>query len=272
MLHWPRNYSLGVQCHPDSTTMAAANDAHHQMVSGDTFGVVDLPLVSPTIVDQIVALPANWHGAGVLRPEVLHTFVDLVGNQRVAHSAETGTGKSTLLLSHLSSDHKVFTKDDDGGGDSLRRVRESPLLNRDFVDFIIGPTQVTVPNYSFDHSLDLVFIDGPHGYPFPDLEYLTFYPHLSHRALFVLDDIHIATIKNLFLFLREDKMFDLVCVTGNTAFFHRTDAPTFDPLGDGWWLQQYNARRLPLRRRMSEAARARIPPSARRTIKHVINR
>ena len=72
------------------------------MVSGDTFGVVDLPLASPTlgdIVDQIVALPASWHGAGVLRPEVLHTFVDLVGNQRVAHSAETGTGKSTLLLS-----------------------------------------------------------------------------------------------------------------------------------------------------------------------------
>jgi hypothetical protein len=236
---------------------------------------MDLPLVPTTlvdIVDQIVALPADWHGAGVLRPEVLHTFVDLVGNQRVARSAETGTGKSTLLLSHLSSDHKVFTKDDDDGGDSLRRVRESPLLNRDSVDFVVGPTQVTVPSYSFEQSLDLVFIDGPHGYPFPDLEYLTFYPHLSHRALFVLDDIQIATIKNLFLFLREDEMFDLACVTGNTAFFHRTDAPTFDPFGDGWWLQQYNVRRRPLRRRMSEAARARIPPSARRTIKHVINR
>jgi len=25
--------------------------------------------------------------------------------------------------------------------------------------------------------------------------------------------------------------------------FRRTDAPVFDPLGDGWWLQDYNRRR-----------------------------
>ena len=29
-------------------------------------------------------------------------------------------------------------------------------------------------------------------------------------------------------------------VVGTTAFFQRTDAETFDPLGDGWWLQGYN--------------------------------
>ena len=42
-------------------------------------------------------------------------------------------------------------------------------------------------------------------------------------------------------FLAEDDMFTLEHVA-NTAFFVRTSAPTFLPLGDGWWLQRYNVR------------------------------
>ena len=41
-------------------------------------------------------------------------------------------------------------------------------------------------------------------------------------------------------------MFDLVEVSLKTAYFIRTDAPTFDPLGDQWDHQRYNAERFPL--------------------------
>lgn len=38
-------------------------------------------------------------------------------------------------------------------------------------------------------------------------------------------------------------MFAKVEFIGATAVFRRTDAPVFDPFGDGWWLQDFNRRR-----------------------------
>jgi hypothetical protein len=92
--------------------------------------------------------------------------------------------------------------------------------------------------------LQLALIDGPHGYPFPDMEYYYLYPHLDEGALLIIDDIHIATIGHLFDFLKEDEMFRLIEVVDKTAFFERTAAPIFDPYQDGWWMQNYNTRRF----------------------------
>ena len=128
-----------------------------------------------------------------------------------------------------------------------------------------GPTQVSLPRHRFTEKLQLVLIDGPHGYPFPDLEYYFLYPHLETGALLILDDIHIPTVHNLFQFLRQDAMFDLEQTVQTTAFFRRTSAPTFDPLGDGWWLQNYNARPL-LRYTWRERIKALLPASARRSL------
>src|SRR5436309_14222224 len=101
-------------------------------------------------------------------------------------------------------------------------------------------------------------IDGPHAYPFPDLEYFCLYPHLEAGGLLVIDDIHIPTIQNLFRFLRTDAMFRLVEICGKTAFFERTGVPPFDPWGDGWWLQACNRRTL-LRYSWRDKAKLLVP-------------
>jgi hypothetical protein len=199
-----------------------------------------------SVLEAVTDLPARWHGAGSFKPEVLKKFVDYAKELDVQHSLETGTGKSTLLLSHISAHHTVFAKDDTGDGDSLQLVRDSPLLRSTAVEFVVGPTQRTLPNYEFKNSLQLVLIDGPHGYPFPDLEYYYLYPHVSEGGLFIVDDINIPTVFNLFEFLREDRMFNLLEVASTTAFFKRTPIEVFDTLGDGWWLQEYNRKRFPV--------------------------
>ncbi len=147
----------------------------------------------------------------------------------MTHTAETGTGKSTLFFSHLSTDHNVFTRDDRGDGNSLRQVVESPLLNRAHVDFILGPTQQRLARYAFTDPLQIVVLDGPHGYPFPEMEYYYFYPHLDVNALLVIDDIHIPTICRLFEFLREDEMFDFLEIVHTTAFLRRNQARCSTP-------------------------------------------
>jgi hypothetical protein len=122
------------------------------------------------------------------------------------------------------------------------------LLKSTRVDFIVGPTQQTLPKHTFTKRLQLAFIDGPHGYPFPELEYHFLYPHLDEDGLLIIDDIHIPTVFRLFSFLREEKMFDFLGIASHTAFFRRNSTPLFDPFGDGWWMQNYNRNRFPIGR------------------------
>ena len=200
------------------------------------------------ILHEIIGLPLNWHQAGVCGSAPLRAIALHGQGRPILHSAETGVGKSTLLLSHVSHRHMVFAVDDAEAGNSLNTVRTSPLLKKDAVTFIVGPTQETLPRHNFTDRLQLVLIDGPHAYPFPELEYYFFYPHLDEGALLILDDLHIPTIFRLFSFLREEEMFDFLGLAATAAFFRRNSNPLFDPLGDGWWRQKYNEKRFPVRR------------------------
>lgn len=224
------------------------------------------------LLAQIASLPASWHGAGSVSPQVLEAFRRHVGSRtRLRHSVETGTGRTTLLLSHLSEHHIVFTKDDTGDGNSLDRVRESPLLNIGAVTFVVGPTQRTLVGHEFAAPIDLAFIDGPHAYPFPELEYWAIYPHLAEGAWLVIDDIQIPTLGNMFEVLRDDAMYDLVEVVEATAFFRRTDAPALDPYGEGWWEQGFNGRsslrHLAPSARVAALVKNRVPARLKRSLR-----
>ena len=205
------------------------------------------------VVLEISRLPENWHAAGSVTRPVLEAIVRYAADRTIVESAESGSGKTTLLFSHLSARHRVFALE--GDNRSITAARNSPLLRPGVVEFIEGPTQLTLPNYRFPTKLQLALIDGPHGFPFPELEYYYFYPHLDARALLLVDDIQIPTIFRLFEILKEDSMFNLLEVVENTAFFERTEAPVFSPVGDGWWLQPYNKRRFPVAHELNRLRR-----------------
>lgn len=192
------------------------------------------------ILDEIAKLPKHWHAAGPLGNDVLRVLADLAAELDVRSTLETGSGKSTLLFSWLSPQHTVFSMDDGNG--SIARVRESPLLRAGAVRWVEGPSQRTLPGHSFTAPVQIALLDGPHGFPFPILEYYHVYPHLSPGAVLVVDDIQVPAVHVLYRFLKSDAMFTLVRVVGKTAFFRRTTAPTFDPHGDMWWTQDFNRR------------------------------
>ena len=194
-----------------------------------------------TLLNRIIDASENLHGSGTLLPDVLEALARHLSGGPVRHSVETGSGASTLLFSHLSEDHTVFALETGG---SVTNVKASALLNRKTTTFIEGPTQKTLPGYRFSEGLQVALLDGPHGFPFPNLEYYYIYPHIEENGLLVVDDIHIRSIHDLFNFLKADTMFELVEVVRMTAIFRRTAAPAFNPLADGWWLQGYNRRIL----------------------------
>ncbi len=194
------------------------------------------------IVERIVEIAPGLHTATTFPTKVLRAIARRLAERPLQRSAETGSGASTLLFSHFSSNHTVFA--DDAGSGSLRNVEVSPLLKPGTVRFVEGPTQQTLPLHRFANTLQAVLLDGPHAYPFPDLEYYFLYPHLDCGALLIVDDIHIRSVHHLYEFLRRDRMFRLDEVVQTTAFFTRTEAPTFSPFRDGWWEQEYNRRPL----------------------------
>jgi len=223
---------------------AMKEKGHQQAADSIGFQVSDYSKDQiPRLLQQIHALPSDWHKAGTLDVSVLAAFVKHAAHLPLEHSLETGSGKSTLLFSNISRHHLVFALD---AGDSITCVKKSSLFNQSTVEYIEGPTQTTLPYYRFSHKLDFALIDGPHGYPFPEMEYYFIYPHLKEGAILVIDDIHIPTIFNLFRFLMDDSMFEfLEIVNQTTAFFRRTASPLFSPTGDGWWEQEYNKKNFP---------------------------
>ena len=214
---------------------------------------------------RIAEVAPSLHTAGTFSTRAFEGIARHAVKRKIKCSAETGCGATTLLMSHLSDRHLVFALDDGNG--SVSNIKRSNLLRADRVQFVEGPTQCTLPQFRFTEKLHFALIDGPHAYPFPDLEYYYLYPHLESGALLVIDDIHIRTVHNLFEFLRRETMFHLDEVIGSTAIFTRTDAPTFDPYGDGWWMQGYN-RKLLARYTWKQTLKDLLPERMRRLASH----
>src|SRR6476620_10347540 len=188
------------------------------------------------IVEQIVRLPMNWHALGGFDAKTAQAIVRICEGRSIRESVETGAGKSTLLFSHLSQHHTVFALNE---GDSLSMPLNSSLLRKEVITVIEGPSQRTLPEHEFKR-LQLALIDGPHAYPFPELEYYYIYPHLDAGALLIIDDVDIPTINNMYRILRADRMYREIDLVGKTAFLERTDAPLLDPVAGWWALQAYN--------------------------------
>jgi hypothetical protein len=166
--------------------------------------------------------------------------------ERIENSAETGCGKSTVLLSNISDNHVVFTLDDSGDkNSSVSFFSDCPLTKRSKIKTVFGPTQISLREYTEHKAYDIVLLDGPHAYPFPDFEYLVFYPFIKKGGYLIIDDVHLPTVGRMADVIAEDEMFDLVAVIRNTAIFCRTNRETFCPTGDQWGGQNYNRRRVP---------------------------
>lgn len=199
--------------------------------------------VSHENVERIIQeVSRDYHINGSLSPFVLRRIVEIHRAIDARRTAETGCGLTTLIFSNLSADHTSFA---DGSGDSLPNTQAHPYFNGTAARFVVGPSQGTLPHHRFEEPLDLILLDGPHAYPFPDLEYYYFYPWLRQGGVLVIDDVHIPTIGNLYDFLREDEMWAHQGDVETTAFFRRTEAPTHPPRADEWAMQRYNRRYFP---------------------------
>jgi len=188
------------------------------------------------------------HRAGAVSFDVIQAIERLCEDMPVNRSIETGCGLTTIALSNISKKHVVFAVDDRGTGhSSVLFAMSSPAYRAEACQHVFGPTQLTLPAYPFESTIDFVLIDGPHGFPYPQLEYFHVFPHLRTGAILAIDDIDIPHIWSMFSCLAEDDMFEFVdIVDGRTGFLRRTDALAVSPEGDDWYLQRHNFKGWPM--------------------------
>ena len=184
------------------------------------------------------------HRAGTFSSRHLNEIFRVIGTE-LGRTAETGCGKSTIFFSQFSRAHTAFCLDDrESDRSSVRYFQSFADARHDRVDFVFGPTQSTLPHHGFSEPLDVILLDGPHAYPFPDLEYFFLYPHLKPGGHLILDDVQIASIGRMADILVEDRMYEEVAFIGEKVLIlRRTNAPTLSPYGDHWTRQDYNMRR-----------------------------
>ena len=200
-----------------------------------------------SVIARLEALESNReiHAHGGLSYEVLSALENILPDS-MDNTAETGCGRSTILFSNISLHHDVFCIEDRSYKDrsSVDYFEQSSMSKPKNVHWHFGPTQQTLPVHQHDVQYDCVLLDGPHGYPFPDLEYCFFYPHIKTGGFLIVDDIHIPSISRMADILQEDAMWQFIALATKTAVFQRTDEAPTPPLGDHWWTQGYNRRRI----------------------------
>lgn len=114
---------------------------------------------------------------------------------------ETGAGLSTLIFAERGATHEVVTPSETERDAILEEAAERGI-DTSGVQFHIGFSQDILPG--LEGPLDLILIDGGHGFPIPEIDWAYTAPRLRVGGLLLIDDIDLWTGANLVDFLKAE--------------------------------------------------------------------
>jgi predicted O-methyltransferase YrrM len=119
-----------------------------------------------------------------------------------ARTLETGSGLSTVVLAAAGARHTCVTPAQ-AEADRILAYCADHDIETGLLNFEIGCSDEVLPRVS-QQPLDLVLIDGNHGFPTPMLDW--YYAGSSLRAggLLVIDDIQLPAVAHLCSFVDRD--------------------------------------------------------------------
>lgn len=163
---------------------------------------------------------------------------------------ETGAGTSTIVFAAAGTEHEAVTPD------PLEQERilaecERRQIPSDRVSFRIGSSHQVLPTLPH-RPLDLVLIDGAHGFPYPMLDWWYLAPRLRVGGRMLVDDCYMPPVAALVDFLRADQSWEVAATPGRRTIVVRKVADT--PPAFDWQGGRISFRHLPPFRRARAAA------------------
>jgi Methyltransferase domain len=113
---------------------------------------------------------------------------------------ETGSGASTLVFAARGAVHEAVTPDP-GEEERIRRRCVELGLDASGLTFRIGPSHEVLPRWE-PRPLDLVLVDGAHGFPYPIFDWWAVAPHIRVGGTVLLDDAYLPAVAAIVDFAR----------------------------------------------------------------------
>ena len=171
---------------------------------------------------------------------------------------ETGAGLSTVLFAALGANHICVTP----SSDEVARIQDycaSHQIDASRIRFIVEPSDRALPHLE-DDDLDLVLIDGAHGFPMPAVDWLYAARKLRRGGLLVMDDVNLPAVRLVADFLDADQRWTFHGREPTWAAWMRLRVTE---LSEDWWEQPFYQRPLTV---------AEIPGRVRGRLEHLAGR
>jgi hypothetical protein len=165
-----------------------------------------------------------------------------------ARTLETGAGVSTVLFAAWGCDHLAVVPFQNEA-DAVVRYCDEHEISRDTLRFDVRPSELALPELAGTiDQLDLVFIDGCHGFPIPIIDWFYGAGLLRKGGVVIFDDIQLPQVSSFIdSFLGRDDRWQQLESTEKWAAFRRLSE---GPLGENQVHQPFfpDSARTPLRR------------------------
>lgn len=154
---------------------------------------------------------------------------------------ETGAGVSTLLFAMKRTTHTCIVPNREETDGIVAYCRQGGIPT-DTVTFQTERSELVLPRMDLP-PLDLVLIDGCHGFPIPFIDWFYTAGALRVGGFLVIDDVHLWTGEILKEFLLHEPEWVLAVDLGRTVVFEK-----LAPLGPAkeWFAQQSMLLRSPI--------------------------
>lgn len=137
-----------------------------------------------------------------------------------SRTLETGSGLSTLLFAYKNTHHTCVTPWQ-LEATRIKRHCADQGIQTDRLNFAVGSSDEVLPRLLHDGPLDLVLIDGGHGFPLPFADWLYTAPRLAIGGIVVIDDTPVWTGAVLRDFLASDSDWKLEASFANGSAFRK---------------------------------------------------
>jgi hypothetical protein len=187
------------------------------------------------LTDDLRASPPGLHGAGDEYWGLAWAALAWLEENVSAGMAtlETGSGSSTIVFAAAGAEHEAVTPD----AAEEARVRgecERRGISSAGVRFLIGPSHEVLPRLE-PRPLDLVLLDGAHGFPYPVLDWWYVAPHVRVGGVVLLDDAYMPPVRVVVDALREQPAWEVAAAIGQRTVAVRKlsdELPPFDWSGE----------------------------------------
>jgi hypothetical protein len=187
--------------------------------------------LSAPLTDRLRETPPGLHGEGDEYWGLAWPALEwLERNVRPEHATlETGAGSSTIVFAAAGSEHEAVTPVADEE-ERIRAACRERGIDDSRVRFLLGPSHEVLPGWH-PRPLDVVLIDGAHGFPYPILDWWYLAPHVRIGGLVLIDDAYMPPVAALVDALRAQDAWETAATLGDRTVVIRKLAdglPAFD--------------------------------------------